>query len=173
MFAEKVAPLFTMEAAFTLGTANFPAPVAGRPARSAREKVERLQAEISRMPQAEGMVTDHYFVPGMYCRKLFRKAGTLIVGKAHKAPHFFMVAAGEICVLDGDTVKTMKAGDVIECKPGTKRATYALTDAVGITIHKTDKTDLDEIEAELIEPDHTALFDSSNVALALLTGEMK
>jgi len=38
----------------------------------------------------------------------------------------------------------------------------ALSDAIGITIHKTDKTDLDEIEAELIEPDETALFDSGN-----------
>lgn len=173
MLAEKVAPLFTMEAAFTLGAANLPAPAADKPARTAREKVERLQAEISGMPQAEGLVTDHYFVPGMYCRKLFRKAGTLIVGKVHKAPHFFMVAAGEVCVLDGETVKTMKAGDVIECKPGTKRATYALTDAVGITIHKTELTDLALIEAELIEQDETALFDASNRVVALLKGEVK
>jgi hypothetical protein len=35
-------------------------------------------------------------------------------------------------------------------------------DSIGITIHKTDKTDLDEIEAELIEPDETSLFDSGN-----------
>lgn len=138
-----------------------------------RQKVERLQASMAQMPQVADMKTEHYFVPGMYCRRLFRKAGTVIVGKVHLAPHFFMCAAGEIAVMDGDTVKTLRAGDVIECKPGTKRATLALTDAVGITIHKTDKTDLDEIEAELIEPDHTALFDSSNVALALLTGEMK
>lgn len=138
-----------------------------------RQKVERLQAAMAQMPQVSDMKTEHYFVPGMYCRKLFRKAGTVIVGKVHLAPHFFLCAAGEIAVMDGDTVKTLRAGDVIECKPGTKRATLAITDAVGITIHKTDKTDLDEIEAELIEPDHTALFDSSNVALALLTGESK
>lgn len=125
------------------------------------------------MPQVADLETEHYFVPGMYCRRLFRKAGTVIVGKVHLAPHFFMCASGEIAVMDGDTVKTMRAGDVIECNPGTKRATLAITDAVGITIHKTDKTDLDEIESELIEPDHTALFDSSNVALALLKGEMK
>lgn len=136
-----------------------------------RQKVERLQSAMAHMPQAEGMETDHYFVPGMYCRRLFRKAGTIIVGKVHKAPHFFMCAAGEILVLDGETVKTMRAGDVIECKPGTKRATMAMVDSVGITIHKTDETDIDKIEMELIEPDEKALFDASNTFKALLQGE--
>lgn len=133
-----------------------------------RQKVERLQSVMAQMPQAEGMVTEHYFVPGMYCRKLFRKAGTVIAGKVHLAPHFFMCASGEIRVFDGDSVKTLRAGDVIECQPGTKRATFAVTDSVGITIHKTDKTNLDEIESELIEPDERALFDASNSIKALL-----
>jgi hypothetical protein len=59
-------------------------------------------------------------------------------------------------------MKHLYAGDVIESKPGTKRVTLAVTDAIGVTIHRTDKTDLDDIEAELIEPDTAALFDSSN-----------
>ena len=50
----------------------------------------------------------------------------------------------------------------LDSKPGTKRVTLAVTDAIGITIHRTDKTDLDEIEAELIEPDPSALFDARN-----------
>lgn len=139
----------------------------------ARTKVERLQAVMANMPQVTDLETDHYFIPGAYCRRLTRKAGTLIVGKVHKAPHFFICAAGELLVLDGETVKTMRAGDVIECKPGTKRATFALQDSVGITLHKTDLTDLNVIEAELIEPDDLALFDSSNIIKALLQGENK
>ena len=59
-------------------------------------------------------------------------------------------------------MKHLMPGDVVESQPGTKRVTLAVTDAVGITIHRTDKTDLDELEAELIEPDDTALFDASN-----------
>lgn len=131
------------------------------PSHVSREQVERLQAEMATMPQAE-LVTEHQFSPGMYMRKLFRPAGTLIVGKVHKEPHFFLCAKGEIIAWTESGMKRLQAGDVIESKPGTKRVTLAVTDAIGITIHRTDKTDLDEIEAELIEPDITALFDARN-----------
>ena len=114
-----------------------------------------------KMPQAK-LQTDHYFSEGMYCRKLSRPAGTLIVGKVHKKPHFFLCAKGEIIAWTESGMRTLQPGDIIESQPGTKRVTYAISDAIGITVHKTDKTDLDEIEAELIEPDETALFDSSN-----------
>ena len=126
-----------------------------------REQVERLQAEMATMPQAE-LMTEHHFSLGMYMRKVFRPAGTLIVGKVHKEPHFFLCAKGEIIAWTESGMKRLQAGDVVESKPGTKRVTLAVTDAIGITIHRTDKTDLDEIEAELIEPDTTALFDANN-----------
>jgi quercetin dioxygenase-like cupin family protein len=98
----------------------------------------------------------------MYCRKLTRPAGTLIVGKVHKKDHFFMCAQGEIRAWSEKGMVTLKAGDVICSKAGTKRVTLALTDAIGITFHKTNKTNLDKIEKELIEPDETALFDAAN-----------
>jgi len=126
-----------------------------------KEQIEKLQSEMAKMPQVE-LETEHYFSGGMYCRKLIRPAGTLIVGKVHLKDHFFMCAKGEIIAWSEKGMKTLKAGDIIESKQGTKRVTYAVTDAIGITFHKTDKTDLDDIEAELIEPDAIALFDSSN-----------
>jgi len=126
-----------------------------------KEQIDKLQFEMAKMPQVE-LETEHYFSGGMYCRKLIRPAGTLIVGKVHLKDHFFMCAKGEIIAWSEKGMKTLKAGDIIESKQGTKRVTYAVTDAIGITFHKTDKTDLDDIEAELIEPDATALFDSSN-----------
>jgi hypothetical protein len=125
------------------------------------EQIEKLQSEMVKMPQVE-LETEHYFSGGMYCRKLIRPAGTLIVGKVHKQAHFFMCAKGEIVAWSENGMKKLCAGDIIESKPGTKRVTLALSDAIGVTFHKTDKTDLDEIEAELIEPDEIALFDSSN-----------
>jgi quercetin dioxygenase-like cupin family protein len=126
-----------------------------------REEILRLQDEMAKMPQAE-LQTEHYFSQGMYCRKVFRKAGTIIVGKVHKKDHFFMCAQGQIIAWSEKGMVTLNAGDVLCSKAGTKRVTMAVTDAIGITVHKTNKTDLDKIEKELIEPDELALYDSSN-----------
>lgn len=126
-----------------------------------RAEIDRLQKEMSVMPQAE-LETEHYFSGGMYCRKLTRPAGTLIVGKVHKKDHFFLCAKGEIIAWSEGGMRHLYAGDVICSKPGTKRVTLAVTDAIGITFHKTNKTNLDKIEKELIEPDELALFDSTN-----------
>ena len=126
-----------------------------------REEIQRLQNELMAGPQVE-LTTEHYFNGGMYCRKVFRPAGTIIVGKIHKSDHFFMCTNGEIIAWSEKGMVTLKAGDVIESKAGTKRVTLAVVDSIGITVHKTDKTDLDEIEAELIEPEEVSMYDSSN-----------
>lgn len=125
-------------------------------------QIDRLQAEMMNLPQADSMITEHYFSGGMYCRKLFRKAGTLIVGKVHKKDHFFMCVSGQIIAWSEKGMKTLNPGDIIESKSGTKRVTLATVDSIGVTVHVTDKTDLNDIEQELIEPDEMALFDSSN-----------
>lgn len=126
-----------------------------------RSEIERLQEEVMKMPQVEP-VTEHYFSEGMYCRKVWRPANTLVIGKVHKKDHFFICASGEIIAWTEGGMKVLKAGDVVESKPGTKRVTFALTDAIGITVHKTDKTELDEIEDELIEPEALSLFNADN-----------
>jgi len=109
----------------------------------------------------------------MYCRKLFRPKDTLIVGKVHKKDHFFLCAKGQIIAWSEKGMVTLNEGDLICSKAGTKRVTLAVTDAVGITFHVTDKTDLDEIEKELIEPDELALFDSGNKLKAHVLGVKK
>ena len=107
-------------------------------------------------PQIE-LETKHYFADGMYARELFRPAGTTIVGKVHKKEHFYIVLSGEVTIA-GDEVVTVVGPKVLISKPGTKRAVYAHTDAVCLTVHRTDKTILEEVEAELVEPDETSPF---------------
>lgn len=126
-----------------------------------------LQREVSRLPQVE-LETSHYFADGMYCRYLPRPAGTLIVGKVHKKEHFYVICCGTVKITQGEGEAVEITGPkVVVSQPGTKRAVYAVTDAVCLTVHRTDETDLQKMELELIEPDVTALFDSRNNIKAL------
>lgn len=113
------------------------------------------------LPQAI-LRTNHHFADGMYARELFRPAGTLIVGKVHRREHFYLILSGEVTVAGNGTRERITGPRIIVSAPGTKRAVYAHTDALCLTIHRTQLTDLDAIEQELTEPDETALFDARN-----------
>lgn len=123
--------------------------------------IQRLQNAMLSMPQVE-LETVHYFADGMYCRAVIRPKGTLIVGKVHRKEHLYIVAKGKVEVAGDEGTQTHEAGDVLVSKPGTKRAVLALEDSICMTVHRTDKTDLDEIEKEIVEEDNTALFNAHN-----------
>jgi hypothetical protein len=127
-----------------------------------RESVERLQAEMLKLPQVE-LPTEHIFAGGMYCRILPRPAGCLIVGKVHKFEHLYMVVKGKVRVTTDDGVQDIEAPRVIVSKPGTKRAVLALEDSVCLTVHRTDLKTVEEVDDELVEPDETSLYGPGNV----------
>lgn len=107
-------------------------------------------------------VTVHYFADGMYCRKVWRPAGTWVVGKVHKKEHFFICAGGALLVFSEGSSRVLHAGEVLVSTPGTKRVTHALIDSVGMTVHRTSETDVEKIEKELLEDAPESLFDAYN-----------
>ena len=131
-----------------------------------REQIEALQAEMQRHPQAQ-LDTRHYWADGMYCRELFRPAGTTIVGKVHKKEHFLIIAQGTIRVWTEHGMKTVTAPFIWVSQPGTKRATYALTDATVITVHRCTERNLIRLESELVEDDPQAMYLPGNILKAL------
>lgn len=126
-----------------------------------REQIKRLQAAMSELPQVE-LPTEHHFADGMYCRVLFRPAGTLIVGKVHRKEHFYIVCSGTVRVTTDDGMREITGPHVLVSSPGTKRAVLAVTDATCLTVHRTASRDVEEIEREIIEPEPEALFDAHN-----------
>jgi len=74
---------------------------------------------------------------------------------------------GEMEVLVGDEVKRIKAPFVVVSPPGTKRIARALEDTTWLTIHGTEKTDLDLIEKEFIAQDEQDYLEFSTKQLAL------
>jgi quercetin dioxygenase-like cupin family protein len=128
---------------------------------SVRKQVEALQAVMSKMPQYEPP-TEHFFHGGMYCRQVWRPAGCTIVGKVHKKEHFYVVVSGTICVTTDDGVQTITGPKVLLSRPGTKRAVYAITDALCMTFHVAKATTVEEAEDELVEADPNSMFTVGN-----------
>ena len=125
----------------------------------ARAKIDRLEQEMRKLPQVE-LPTEILFCKevGMVARVVHHAAGVVVVGRVHKKEHFFIVAKGRLQIDD----RIYEPGTILLSKPGTKRAAVALEDAVLITVHRTDKKNLQKIEKELVEPDEKSLFDPFN-----------
>jgi quercetin dioxygenase-like cupin family protein len=123
--------------------------------------VQRLQDEISKYPQYEPP-TQHIFHGGMYCRQVWRPAGCVIVGKVHKKEHFYMVVSGTVIVTTDDGVQTLTAPALLCSKPGAKRAVYAETDAICMTIHRVDSSTVEDVESEVVEDDPNTMFAVGN-----------
>ena len=126
------------------------------------EQIERLQAVISTAPQLE-LKTDHYFCDGMYLRTLFRPKGALIVGKIHRKEHLYAIVFGDVTVTADGFKERIKGFRVLICKPGTKRAVFAHEDSLCLTVHRTDETDLERVEIDLVEEDSTSMYLPGNI----------
>ena len=132
------------------------------PPQMMRQKVETLQQELSKLPQYEPQ-TKHYFHGGMYCREVFRHAGVLVVGAVHKKEHFYLIVSGTVAITDGEgSVQEVTGPHLFQSKPGTKRAVYAVTDALCMTFHAIEATSVEEAEAELVEVEPDSMYSLGN-----------
>lgn len=124
--------------------------------------IEALGRASAELPQVD-LKTDHHFAGGIYARRVYRPAGTIIVGKKHRSEHFYVVASGCVEVAGKDGNRRYFAGDIVVTKPGEQRAVYALVDSICITFHRTDETDPEKIEKELVEECGFSRFDHNNL----------
>ena len=96
----------------------------------------------------------HHFAPGAYGREMTIPAGLVVVGKIHKHAHINVISKGRVQVFtEQDGVLELAAPYTFVSSPGTKRVVHVLEEAVWTTVHVTDKTDLAEIEREVIATD--------------------
>ncbi len=128
-----------------------------------QQKVEALQTELAKLPQYQPE-TKHYFHGGMYCREVFRHAGVLVVGAVHKKEHFYLIVSGTVAITDGEGhVQEVTGPHLFQSKPGTKRAVYAVTDALCMTFHAIDATTVEAAEAELVELEPSSMYAPGNL----------
>ena len=128
-----------------------------------REKIINAERKISEMEGAKHgdyLPLKHSFADGVYVREIFIPKGELIIGKIHKHSHPNFLMSGEVSVLTEEGAKRLKAPLSMISPAGTKRVVYAHEDTVWITIHVTEKTELSDIESEIIAKDYDELLPS-------------
>ena len=130
--------------------------VAMLPQQPTREAVCRLQDHLATLPQIETKLT-HYFAPGMYGRELFIPADSIVVGKIHRHQHITMLIKGEATINTDKGMERIAAPYVWISQVDAKRALVTHTDCIFFTVHASNETDLEVLEAELIEPENIVL----------------
>ena len=122
-----------------------------------REAILRLQDAIVYGGLDVGPAScpvQHHFAPGAYGREMTLPAGLVVVGKIHKHAHINVISKGRVQVFtEQDGVLELAAPCTFVSSPGTKRVVHVLEETVWTTVHVTDKTDLAEIEREVIATD--------------------
>jgi quercetin dioxygenase-like cupin family protein len=122
-------------------------------------KVERLKAAMEQMPQADVPVV-HRFLDGIYIREVFMKKGLVVVGKIHKQEHVAIISKGKARVLTEDGLITIQAPYTFKSPPGVRRALVIEEDMVWTTVHRSDETELERLEDQLIAKNFAELTHS-------------
>jgi hypothetical protein len=120
-----------------------------------REKVNRAEDLMRAYGEPAEIPVRNYFANagtarGVYAREITIPAGTLLTGKIHKYEQINILSKGDISVLTEEGIVRVQAPCTIVSPAGTKRIAYAHTECVWTTIHGTELTDLEAIEAQFI-----------------------
>jgi hypothetical protein len=100
----------------------------------------------------EGYVT-HDFADGQYIRAITMPKGLVVSTKIHAKNHPFFVMKGKCSVYTEDGMQTIEAPYHGITYSGTKRLLYIHDECVWITVHRTDKLSVEEVEEEVIAKD--------------------
>ncbi len=124
-----------------------------------RSMAELLQEKIDCGElQSQECPVIHRFTNGCYIREILMPAGTRIIGKIHATEHFNILLTGKVTVVTAEGTEHIVAPYTFVSKAGVQKVVIIHEDCVWQTVHVTDKTDLDEIEKEVIVEDYDQLL---------------
>jgi hypothetical protein len=132
------------------------------PAVVMRKKVEALQHELLKMPQAT-IVTEHVFKPGVYERKITIPPWTVLTGAEHKTDYKVRLEVGTIAVNTDNGVRVLTGPLEFDAKAGMQRAGRVFEDQVvwvDVYPNLDDCTDLAVLEDRLYVVPKCGLADS-------------
>lgn len=127
-----------------------------------REKVERLERELNKVPQVDCPIR-HYFSPGLYAREITIPAGTALVGAVHTHDSLVILSAGCMKLVTDLGVIVISAPHTLNCKAGAKNAAVALDTSVWTNIFPNldNETDTDKLAERYTESKASDLLGGS------------
>ena len=79
---------------------------------------------------------DHFFMDGVYIRKMTMFQGTVVIGAIHKHLHMCFLLEGHLSVASAAGVREYIAPCYIIAEPGEKRVLYSHKDSIWYNTHK-------------------------------------
>ena len=128
-----------------------------------RMKLDRLEAEMLQFPQEECSVV-HSFSHGLYIRQVTLKAGTYAIGHFQKTTHLNVMLCGHATMIEADGSYVERRAPLIYVADPGRKVGYIHEDVVWLNIYATTETDVDVLEAALLEK--SAYFKNSLKPLA-------
>jgi hypothetical protein len=116
-----------------------------------RQKIENLQTELLKMPQAD-IQTIHTFAFGKYYRTIVVPPWVVLTGAAHKTNYKVRLEKGKIAVNVDDKIKILEAPCEFDAAAGAQRAGRVFEEEVvwtDIYENLDDCTDIDVLEDRL------------------------
>jgi quercetin dioxygenase-like cupin family protein len=131
------------------------------------DKINNLEKYITNNFETIELPVEHFQIPGVYVRALYIAKGVVLTGKIHNFECINIVAKGSLCVTTNDDDKTiiLREGMIFNSPAGTKRAGYALEDTIYVTVHRSDKLGISNIEKYLVSD----TFDEYQAQLEVLS----
>jgi hypothetical protein len=129
--------------------------------KEANDAIDGLEVALLERFNKIDFPLNHVFVPGMYIREIFMRAGSKLTSKIHKYSHPYFVMKGSANVwVDGLGWQLITAPYVGITEAGTRRVLDILEDCNWITVHSNpdDTEDLELIEERIIEKHENALL---------------
>ena len=105
---------------------------------------------------------EHQFINGLYVRMVRLPAGMTFTTKIHKKKHPFFLMSGRCRVITDKGFEIMEGPMMGVTEPGTKRLMHIEEEVVWYTVHRTDKTNPQDVEDEVIAKDFTEIETKEN-----------
>ena len=95
---------------------------------------------------------DHFFMDGVYVRKMTMYQGTIVIGAIHKHLHMCFLLQGHLSVASSTGVKEYIAPCYIIAEPGEKRILYSHKDSYWYNTHKnpSNTKDVRKLEKQIV-----------------------